>query len=136
MNHPTRPVTAVLSRAIFAASATVFIAGCPRQAPPPHEGVTDVAMRSIAFDPPTVTITQGESVRWTNLEPALIPHTSTSGNPGEAVAGSLWDSGLMNPGQSFTHQFNEVGEFVYYCATHPNQMRDAMVIVEAADEMP
>ncbi len=103
-----------------------LVPGCA-QAPPPQAGVTDVQMQNIAFVPGDVTIKQGESVRWTNLD--ILPHTSTSGNPGGSDAGAIWDSGFLNSGQSFTRQFNEVGEFVYFCRVHPIMMRDAKVIV-------
>ncbi|MCH8241989.1 MAG: hypothetical protein IH897_05190 [Planctomycetes bacterium] len=61
----------------------------------------------------------------------LIPHTATSGNPGEAGFGSIFRSANLSTGGIFTHTFNEVGEFVYFCEVHPNMMRDAMVIVQA-----
>ena len=34
-------------------------------------------------------------------------------------------------GQSFTHQFNDVGEFVYFCQVHPTMMFGAKVTVTA-----
>ena len=100
-------------------------AGCGPTAPPAEEDVIDVAMQNIAFIPKTVTIRQGQTVRWTNLERLPIPHTATSGRPGDGDAGSVFESGTLNPGQSFRETFNEVGEFIYYC--RPHQMTPAMV---------
>lgn len=116
--------------------AVVGICGsCAVSPPPAEEGVTDVTIENFSFSPKTVTIKQGESVRWTNAEGVGIPHTSTSGNPEDDDAGALWNSGTLLSGQSFTHQFDEVGEFEYFCEPHQTQasMRDALVIVEAAD---
>lgn len=109
-----------------------LLASC-NTTPPPQEGVTDVTIANFTFTPKTVTIKQGESVRWTNGEIAIINHTTTSGNPGDADAGTLWDSGPLAPGETFTHQFTEVGEFSYFCDIHEDMasMRDAKVIVEA-----
>jgi len=109
-------------------SIAALLGGCPgTTTPPPEQGVTDVRMQNIAFSPAEVTIHQGEKVRWTNLD--FVPHTTTSGNPGDADAGALWNSGLLPRGQSFEHTFDTVGEFVYFCEVHPTIMRDAKVTV-------
>jgi len=107
--------------------------GCaPPAAPEPQEGVTEVAMQNIAFVPKQVTIKVGERVRWTNRESLPLIHTTTSGDPGDANAGDLWNSGNLSRGESFVRQFDEVGEFEYYCIPHLSTaaMRHAMVIVE------
>lgn len=126
---------AFLGAMVLATFSAGFV-GCNQQIQPPpaEEGVTDVAIRDFAFNPKTVTITVGEKVRWTNMESTAILHTTTSGNPGDADEGELWDSGSMSSGGTFTHQFDEVGEFSYFCHLHEEmpEMRDAKVIVEAA----
>lgn len=119
--------------AMAVASALIGIglpgAGCPGggEPPPPGPGVTDVRMQNLAFSPATVTIKAGESVRWTNYD--FVLHTATSGNPGDADAGSIFDTGNVPLGQSRTVQFNETGDFVYFCRHHPTTMRGARVIV-------
>jgi plastocyanin len=122
---------AIASGGGILALAVVLNVGCPQNDPPPPQaGVTDVDIVNIAFDPMTVTIDQGDSVRWTNRD--LVPHTATSGNPEDADAGAIFDSGNLLQGQSFTRQFDDAGEFIYYCRVHPLMMRDAKVIVRAA----
>jgi len=114
---------------VMSCLGAVFLAGCPSVTPPePQEGVADVLIINLAFDPRDVTIRVGESVRWTNLE--IIPHTSTSGEPG--APDDLWESGTLSRGESFTQAFDEPGEFIYYCRFHPNvpAMVGATVIVE------
>jgi len=129
----SRPVRSPLQRIGFLLLVALACqsSGCASPvAPEPQEGVTDVAIRNLAFTPKEVTIKVGERVRWTNLE-SLILHTSTSGAPG--AADGLWNSGTLSSGESFTTEpFGEAGEFVYYCIHHPNTaaMRNAMVIVE------
>jgi len=108
-----------------------LLAGCPGTPPEPEVGVTDVLILSFAFDPPTVTITQGEKVRWTNQD--VFPHTATSGSPDNpANTRKVFHSEILLQNQSFTHQFNKQGNFIYFCEVHPGIMRDARVIVQAA----
>lgn len=125
-----RPIPKLLVLAA-ALQLALGMGGCTPVTPPqPQTGVTDVSMQNIAFVPKIVTIKPGESVRWTNQESSPIQHTTTSGDPGAANVGALWDSEILNPGASFTHKFDEAGEFTYYCGVHPQQMRDAKVIVQ------
>lgn len=57
---------------------------------------------------------------WTNTESSNIPHDVTGGNGGPK-------SPLLNPGQSYSFTFNDVGTFWYYCSIHPN-MRGRVVV--------
>ena len=65
------------------------------------------------FTPSSVTIQPGDTVLWTW---STTGHSSTSGNPG--VPNGLWDSGILSQGATFTHTFNTVGSFPYYCRPH------------------
>ncbi len=67
-----------------------------------------------------LVVKQGTTVTWVNDDPEMI-HTAT------AVDGSF-DSGFMQTGDTWSYQFDEVGEFEYFCTPHP-WMR-AKVIVE------
>jgi plastocyanin len=67
----------------------------------------------LRFTPSSVTIHPGDTVRWTW---SADHHSSTSGTPG--VPNGLWDSGILNQGATFTHTFNTVGSFPYYCTPH------------------
>ncbi len=91
-------------------------------------GTNEVFMQAIAFEPMEITIQAGESVTWTNQD--IVPHTATSGNPGDADLGAIFRSAQFGQGGTFTHTFNDAGEFVYFCEVHPVMMRDAKVIVE------
>jgi plastocyanin len=120
--------------AVIAAHA-LLAAGCTSSVgPEPQDGVTEIRIDNLSFDPLEVTITQGGTVRWTNLESAPIPHTVTSGSPDDADVGELFESGILNPGDApFEHQFNDVGGFLYYCRVHPTTpgMINAKVTVTA-----
>lgn len=89
----------------------------------PAASAASVSMVDFSFSPQTVTISVGQSVTWTNA--AGDPHTSTSDD-------GLWDSGPVNPGQSFTHTFNAAGTFRYHCAFHQSLGMVGTVVVLAS----
>jgi plastocyanin len=71
------------------------------------------------FAPDDVQITVGSMVTWKNDDTAS--HTVTSGtvqNNTPTPDGSF-DSGILNPGDSFPFVFDKAGEYPYYCTIHP-----------------
>ena len=65
---------------------------------------------NFAFSPQHVTISVGDTVRWTNTDGA--PHrVGPSG-------GSAW-TGSLSQGQSGTEMFTSPGTFNYICQIHP-----------------
>lgn len=77
-----------------------------------------VAIRNFAFVPPSLTIQAGDTVRWTNED--VAPHTSTSDT-------AIWDSEILNQGQSFSFTFTNAGSYPYFCEVHPS-MRGAIEV--------
>ena len=129
MNTFRKPSVLGLVLVTTATIGILMVVGCPGGEDP---GLNEVFMRSIAFDPAEITIVVGESVTWTNKD-FIIPHTATSGNPGDADLGSVFRSVQLSQGETFTHTFNEAGEFIYFCEVHPVMMRDARVIVQGEE---
>ena len=70
----------------------------------------DDSITGFAFQPPTITIPAGSTIRWTNLDPAS--HTSTSDT-------GVWDSGTLTHNQQFSFTFTTPGTYTYYCTIHP-----------------
>jgi LPXTG-motif cell wall-anchored protein len=70
------------------------------------------------FVPSTITISAGETVTWTNN--GQSPHTVTGGS---------FDSGNLNPGQTYSHTFSSAGTFPYHCQYHQSQGMVGTVIV-------
>jgi plastocyanin len=71
------------------------------------------------FVPNDVKIAIGSTVTWKNEDTAA--HTVTSGtvqNNTPTPDGSF-DSGILNPGDSFPFVFDKAGEYPYYCTIHP-----------------
>jgi plastocyanin len=73
-----------------------------------------VNVQNFAFDPPNITVAPGATVTWVNNDQA--PHTVTATDPAGA-----FDSGTLQPGQSFSFTFTQPGTtYAYYCAIHPS----------------
>jgi plastocyanin len=71
------------------------------------------------YEPNNVENTVGSMVTWVNDD--TVPHTVTSGtveNSRPKPDGSF-DSGIINPGNSFPFVFDKAGEYPYYCMIHP-----------------
>ena len=62
-----------------------------------------------AFEPATITIAPGTTVRWTNDGKEKHTVSSTTG---------AWESGDVLPGKDFTATFTQPGTFEYYCKYH------------------
>jgi len=68
------------------------------------------------FIPYTVSINVGDIVTWSNDDSAA--HTVTAGSASEGPSG-VFDSSLFMAGTTFSHQFEQEGEFPYFCMVHP-----------------
>lgn len=88
-----------------------------------------------AFDPAKVTIPTGGSVVWVNA--AAAPHSATF-DPAKAASKSdvalpegaqPFDSGLIQPGQSWTHRFTTAGTYQYVSAANEVPTMKGTVIV-------
>src|SRR5215211_6616349 len=91
------------------------------QAAAPAEAT--VSIIDFSFEPATLDVPAGATVVWTNEGQA--PHT---------VTGDFSDSGVLEPGRTFSHTFAESGEFGYACAIHPNMTGTIRVSAATATE--
>lgn len=78
----------------------------------PTAAGSEISIKNFAFGPADITISVGETVRWTNDEDS-IGHTTTSDD-------GIWNSGMLNPGDTFEQTFTEPGTFTYFCSIHPS----------------
>ncbi len=93
---------------------------------PSANGMMIVSLQNLAFIPNTITVPVGTTVMWMNDETSPIPHTVTSGTP-NAPSG-MFDSGPLNPGQSFQFTFTTPGTFAYFCRIHGAAMTGTVVV--------
>jgi plastocyanin len=67
------------------------------------------------YIPSVIAIDFGNQVTWVNEDSAF--HSVTSGFYGEQS--ELFDSGYLDPFESFTFDFDEKGTYDYFCTLHP-----------------
>ena len=76
------------------------------------------------FQPAQLTIKVGETVEWKNVGNSVhhaSSDPSTAVNPSEVsnpAGAKPFDSGFLQPGQSFTYTFTVPGTYKYICAPH------------------
>jgi plastocyanin len=85
---------------------------------PGSTGTVDIMVQNFAFNPPSITIKVGTTVRWTNQDSATHSITSDTG---------VWDSGGIAQGASYTRVFDTVGTFAYHCGIHPS-MKGTIIV--------
>ena len=81
-------------------------------------------VEDICYIPSTIVVEKGKSITWVNEDSSF--HSVTSGFYGEPTG--LFDSGYLDPYQSYTLYFDEFGTYDYFCTLHP--WMKAQVIVE------
>ena len=69
----------------------------------------------ICYIPSQFTIQKGNSVTWVNEDSAF--HSVTSGFYDAPT--ELFDSGYLDPFESFSYTFDDAGVYDYYCTLHP-----------------
>ena len=85
-----------------------------------------VVMQNTTFVPSSITVSVGTTVTWTNQD--SFAHTVESGVRGASDAGSLFKSGDLNQGGTFSLTFTTAGTYPYFCSVHPGM--DGTVIVK------
>jgi plastocyanin len=102
-------------------AATLMITASVRAA------IQDVSITNFAFQPPSVSISTGDTVRWTDFDNFAF-HTTTSDD-------GIWDSpGLPLNGQ-FSFQFTTAGTYPYHCTPHPF-MTASVTVTPGANQPP
>jgi plastocyanin len=90
-------------------------------APTQPTTATTVSARDNMFEPPTLNVRPGTTVRWTNN--GQHPHTVTD-------RGGKFDSGDIAPGASYTVTFQSAGTYRFYCKHHKG-MEGTIVVGDA-----
>ena len=68
-----------------------------------------IYMKGSVFSVPSLTVTLGTKITWVNDDNMI--HTVTADY-------AIFNSGDMNPGNSFSHTFNTAGTYNYHCVHH------------------
>lgn len=72
-----------------------------------------VEIRNFAFNPQNITVATDTNVTWRNNDSMAHTVISLEGAP------AAFDSGPINPGQTFTFRLTVPGTYPYYCMIHP-----------------
>jgi plastocyanin len=74
-----------------------------------------VEIVDIDFEPKDETVKKGVTVKWTNT--GKLPHTVTK----EEGPGPDFDSGTLQPGDTYEETFTTPGKIAYHCTIHSGQ---------------
>ncbi|VVC05289.1 Uncharacterised protein [uncultured archaeon] len=96
--------TSLVTIPAFASNAQVYITN----------GNSTNGCTSTCFLPYQVTASLGDTITWTNLDNKT--HTVTTGSTNYGPVG-VFDSGIIEPGKSFTQFFGTVGKYPYFDKT-------------------
>ena len=88
-----------------------------------------VSIVNFAFSPSKVTVNAGATVTWTNNDSTPHDVTSTNGPDVTASTTSLFASGTMNQGDTFSYKFTKPGTYYYECTIHATMPAMHAVVV-------
>lgn len=121
------PAAAATTAATPAASPVT--AATPAASPAASSGTVTIHMtNALRFEPASVTIHTGQTVTWVN--DSALPHSTTDDPAKNPVANQFpqysqlpdgapaWNSGLLQPGQTFSETFTTAGTYDYFCIPH------------------
>ncbi len=104
----TTPAATPTPAATLTPTPTASLTPTPATTPTPAQANVDIS--GFAYVPPTLTVSVGTTVTWTNKD--SVSHTVTSND-------NLFNSGTLATGATFEYTFNQKGIFDYHCSIHP-----------------
>lgn len=96
--------------------ATPTEAPAETPAVPTSSKTVEVTIQNFAFNPESVTISPGDTVKWTNMDSTA--HT---------ITGTDFSSGNLNKGDSYENTFTKAGTYDYHCSIHPSMTGTVIV---------
>ncbi|MCK4594077.1 cupredoxin domain-containing protein [bacterium] len=88
--------------------------------------IHNVSIGDNFFNPEIITIDPGDRIRWTNN--GDYTHRTKS-------LDDLWDSGFLDPGESYTRTFNDTGSFDYHDPQFPTATGTVVVKTDDVELM-
>lgn len=82
--------------------------------------IVDVTIQNYSFNPPSVEVSAGDTVRWTNKD--TVEHT---------VNGQSFGSGPIPKEQNYEFLFTTPGVYNYDCSIHPNMKGTVTVVAKS-----
>jgi plastocyanin len=120
-------------RGIAAVAAVAILASACSAEPPASVEIRLVARpgdaeHPFAFEPASVTIRTGGTVRWVNATDAYHTVTSTA-RPEAPAPNGLFDLLLASKGDRAERRFDTAGTYAYFCQPHSGFMRGKVIAV-------
>jgi plastocyanin len=114
MRH-TKLVLAVASAMVMMLALTASVAGAQQPQDMMRQSTTPktwkVSIEDFYFEPANAAIQPGDTIMWVNE--GNTPHTVTADD-------GSFDSGTLQPGESYSHTFQSAGMVPYHCSIHPS----------------
>lgn len=112
---------------VLASAFSFFVARALAQAPAPQSesnssATVQIVIKAMAFHPPEQTVHVGDTVEWKNQD--IFAHTVTADD-------GSFDSGLIQPGDSWKMTVKSAASIAYHCKPHPN-MKAKLVLAGAS----
>jgi amicyanin len=110
-----------LAAALMASLVLLFV-GTPQLGANPQQqpASAEVKIDNFSFAPPTLTVTVGTTVTWTNRDD--IPHTVVSTDDPKA-----FKSKVLDTDEKFSYTFTKAGTYSYFCSVHPKMTGSVVV---------
>ncbi len=80
---------------------------------PAASAANQIRIQDFSFTPPTLNVTVGTQVSWTNTGPSNHTVTANDGS---------FDSSTIQRNASFNFTFSKAGTFAYHCSIHPTML--------------
>jgi plastocyanin len=101
-------LVAMVTFASVAGAQKASVVGAQKQQ---KQATRTVVIQNFSFKPAQITVKRGTRVTWINKD--MTKHTATASN-------GAFDSGILRPGQSYSHTFKTAGRTNnYHCEIHP-----------------
>lgn len=107
----------------IAAFSSIFLAWICSHELGANAATAVVEMKNLSFVPNTVTIQEGDTVRWLQKDTTAHDTVSTT---------SLWKSALLSLNGTFEFTFSKAGTFSYFCTPHRSFMTGTVKVNPAA----
>ena len=132
-----RELLETLGATATAAVSLGTLAGCAASGSSPT-----ITMQTMTFQPDRLEVAPGATIEWVN--DADVAHTVTAyedripddasyfasgGFESERAARNDVAAGLLDPGDTYLHTFEEPGTYAYYCIPHESSGMTAEIVV-------
>ena len=95
--------------------------------------VIPVTIQDYSFSPANIEIISGDTVKWTYVSSGADIHTTTCDGTNQSTLplnGTVWNSGNLNPGDTFKKRITIPGTYTYICLIHGFSMMSGTIVVK------